>query len=234
MFRFHNVLREKLFETVANAHAYLIKVDLVPILCRTIATNGGYVMRTIIIFIVSVLLSFSSVSASHCKSWKYSACDKHVACLEDVEVDIDDGTIIFTKKDSDHERVEITEDYELYINGRFVKTNGEQQELVEVYYELYMDIIRQAKKIGYEGAKIGAKGAKIGLKAVAGVLKLLSSDYDSDDLERDLKREARKLEDRAEKLQEKAEKIEEMADELEDVHNELRGRIPELRELDWF
>ncbi len=234
IFGFYNVLREILFETIANAHTYLIKVDLVPILCSPIDTNRGCVMRTLIIFIISVLLPFSSVSASHCKSLKYSVRNKHVACLKDVEVDIDDGSIIFTEKDNDHERVEITEEYELYVNGRLVEVNEKQQRLIEAYYDLYMDIIRQAKKIGYEGAKIGAKGAKLGLKAVAGVLRLLGSDYDSDDLERDLKREARKLEDRAEKLQEKAEKIEQMADELEDVHNDLRDRIPELRELDWF
>jgi len=82
--------------------------------------------------------------------------------------------------------------------------------------------------------KQAVRGAKPGLEAIACVFKLLRSDYDSDDLEREIEAEADKPEAKAEKLEIKPEKIEEMAENLEDLHEDLIDKIQGLAELDWY
>lgn len=159
------------------------------------------------------------------------------------EIGINDGdTRIFVRRDKVYivndfdreERVVITEDADLIINGEPVKLDKDQTAMVANYYELTVEGIGWAKKIGLEGAKIGLQGAKIGLKAVAGVFKMILPSYDSDDLERDMERESEKIEAKAEKLEEKAELMEDIFDELEDLHEDLRDAIPELDRLHWF
>jgi hypothetical protein len=154
--------------------------------------------------------------------------------LEDVDIDVDDGTIIMTHSRRPKGKVEITEDYELYVNGRLVVTNDEQKELLEDYYGLTMKLVEYATKIGYEGAKIGVSGAAIGLMAVGGVFKALMTEYEFEELQDDLEEEAEELEAKADELEEKADDLEDIAEELADVHDDLRRETPELRDLDWF
>lgn len=130
--------------------------------------------------------------------------------------------------------VEITRNYELYIDDELVTTDKEQTKLLKEYHDQLSDIHDQAKEIGWEGARIGAEGAKIGLLAGLGVLKMLFTDYSEDDLEYDVDLAAEKIEARAEELEEKAEEIEDMVDDLDDITDDLRDAIPELAELDWF
>lgn len=130
--------------------------------------------------------------------------------------------------------VEITRDYELYIDDELVKTDKAQTELLKDYHGQLSDIHGQAKEIGWEGARIGVEGAKIGLLAGLGVLKMLFTDYSEDDLEYDVDLAAEKIEAHAEELEEKAEEIEDMVDDLDDITDDLRAAIPELAELDWF
>ncbi|MBU0984807.1 MAG: YggN family protein [candidate division Zixibacteria bacterium] len=154
---------------------------------------------------------------------------------DDISVKIKkDGTLQIRHKGRDRTRVEITSDYDLYIGGKKIVTNDRQEELLAQFYGLTMDVRVQAMEIGKEGAKIGLEGAKLGLSAIGRVFKLLSSNYDTDDLEREMERDAEKLELKAEKLEEKADQIEELVDELEYIADDLRAEIPELRELNWF
>lgn len=131
-------------------------------------------------------------------------------------------------------RVEITDTFELYVDGDKIKTNKQEKKLLEDYFELSQDVVIQAKRIGYEGAKVGVEGAKLGVKAMAGVLKMLSPNYSSDDLERDMEREAEKIEKKAEHLEEKAEVIEDIVDDLNRVHRKLRRKVKVLNKLEWF
>jgi hypothetical protein len=179
------------------------------------------------------LIVFVVLACYPAHSQSYKSCTHH-HCFDDLDFDIDDGSLIITSDDEDSERVEITEDCVLFVNGRRVETNGSQEELLEKYYDQFMGIIECAKEIGVEGAGIGARGAKVGLKAVVGLIKLLHPDYDSDDYDRDIEREVHKIEARAERLERKAKRIEDMVDDFERVHRRLRRKIPELRELDWF
>lgn len=149
------------------------------------------------------------------------------------EVDVEDGTVIITLNDRKADVVEITEGYELFINGENIKTNDEQKKLLGKFHAKTLMLVEQSKAVGIEGAKIGVKGAGLGLKALGGVFKLIDDDYDSDDLERELEKEAAKLEANAEELEIQAEELEDMADELEEIADDLSQSIPELDELDW-
>ena len=158
----------------------------------------------------------------------------HIWDTDDFEIDVDDGVIIIEDHGRRTNTLEITPEYELYLNGELIKTNEEQKKLVEDFYVLFFETIEYGKEIGYEGAKIGLKGAKLGLKAVGRVFKMIFTGYEAEDLERDMEREAELLEEEAEELEEMAEEIEDMVEELEDIAYELQREIPELRELDWF
>jgi len=155
---------------------------------------------------------------------------------DDTWFDLDGRTIVISHKERGEPRsvVEITDDYELYIDGERVELNREQQALVREFHEHCMDIVDYAKRIGWEGAKIGVEGAKLGVKAVGCLFKLLLPGYDTDDFEDEIERHAERLEAKAEVLEEKAELIEEMVDDLEDIARDMRRDIPELRALRWF
>jgi ribosome-associated translation inhibitor RaiA len=154
--------------------------------------------------------------------------------MDGVKYEIDDGSIFISHHGLRHDRVEITEEGQVYINDELVKLDREQQGLVATYYDLTTDIVSQAKNVGQEGARIGMEGAKLALKAVVGVVKMVFTSYDGDDLDQDVEWKAEKLERRAKRLEEKAEDIKELAEDLERIAEEMNETIPELRELGWF
>ncbi len=147
--------------------------------------------------------------------------------------DMDDGVLVI-EDDESGDIVEINEEYELYINGRKIKTSPAGDKLLKEFYVGYEELMDEAKAIGLEGAKIGIEGARIGLKAIGGVFKVIFTSYDGEDLERDMERAAEKIEAKAERLEDRAEEIEDMAHDLEDIGFDLCEEIPELDELDWF
>jgi hypothetical protein len=166
----------------------------------------------------------------------------HVTCngfsweLNRFDLDVDDDVVIITSPDRRHDRtvIKINGDYELYIDGDIVVVNDSNKELLKQFHTEATALEKEAHRIAREGARIGIKGAKLGVIAVGKVFKLLSSEYDEDDLEREMDSEATKLELEAEELEEQAEKIEDMADDLEDQARHLRQTIPELGEVRWF
>ena len=190
-------------------------------------------MKIVRVVCLSWVLLASAVLASEAghDGWEFS-CNR-ISCIDGISIRLRHGSVIIYPE---HRRrwddVEITEDYELYVNGEPIRLNRRQKEMVEDYYEYVHRIRREAYRIGWKGAKVGAEGAKIGVKAVAGLFRLLSSDYDTDDLERDMEREAQKIEKKAERLEDEA--IEDLADELEELHEKMGREIGELRELGWF
>ena len=151
----------------------------------------------------------------------------------DVEVNFDDGSLVFTHEDDD-ETVEITDEYELIVNGQAVRLDADERRLVRKYYESFEHIMEEAKEIGIEGAKLGVQGAKLGIAAAVGSLKLLSPNYDEEDFEDELDHKSEKIERVAAKLEERAAKLERRAKTLERLHDQLRSNIDELDELGWF
>jgi hypothetical protein len=152
---------------------------------------------------------------------------------DDISIDFDDNTIIF-ECDKEDGLVEITEKYELFIDGDEIELDKYQRKLVKNYYDGFEEMIKLAKEMGIRGARIGAKGAKLGVYAVARVAKLLSEDYDTDDMERDIERKAKKIEKETEKLEELSDELEDIADDFERTHKKLRKNIDELDDLGWF
>ena len=192
-------------------------------------------MKALIILCAALLVAFACPPAqvSAHRHVCTSGDDGHNLCRDDdVELNIRDGSIIFTSEDN--ETVEITDEYELIVNSKAVSLNDSQRRLVEKYYDSFQYIIEEAKEIGLQGAKIGVHAATLGMTAAIGVLRLLSPDYDSEDLDRDLNRKSEKIERVAEKLEKRAEKIERQANKLEDLHASLRDEIDELDDLGWF
>ena len=193
--------------------------------------------RYVLLILVVILIAYPSLNAGSRNHFV-----RHVTWQSDdrldrshLEIDLEDGTLVITYEDRrDYSTVEITEEYELYIDGQHIKTDKDQKKLLREYYELFVGFEDAIIDIGKEGARIGISGAALGLKAVGGVFRLLSPHYDSDDLERDLEREAEKIEKKAEKLERQAEKIEDMVDELDDIAWELTREITELDDLGWF
>nr|MBN2277177.1 hypothetical protein [candidate division Zixibacteria bacterium] len=191
-------------------------------------------MKKSIIAIVGLMLLFSISRAAETSSRFHAVDIKHNCHLDDINIDVDDNDVVITNRGNGFCRVIITEDYELYIDGNLIKTTPEQKKLLAEYYDKTMELVIYAEDLGYEGAKIGVAGAKVGLKAMGGVLKLLFTDYDEDDLERELEAESARIEARAAKLEDKADELETLADQLELLTEELSDEIPELEQLEWF
>ena len=183
---------------------------------KTNSISWRYALLTLVV----ILIAYPSLNAGSRNHFV-----RHVSWQDDdrrdrghLEINLEDGTLVITHEDRrDYSTVEITEEYELYIDDRHIKTDKDQQKLLGEYYELVVGFEDAIIDIGKEGARIGISGAALGLKAVGGVFKLLSPHYDSDDLERDIEREAEKIEVKAEKLERQAEQIEDMVDELDDL-----------------
>ena len=193
----------------------------------------GLLMLFVPVLALLVLL-VNPVSADGHQDCGFSLMDLNKWHMDGVKYEIEDGSIFISHHGLRHDRVEITEDGQLYINDGSVKLDREQQRLVATYYDLTMDIVSQAKDLGHEGARVGIEGAKLGLKAAGGVFKMMFTSYDGDDFDEDMEWVAERLERKAERLEEKAEEIEELAEELEWTVEEMDETIPELRELDWF
>ena len=77
---------------------------------------------------------------------------KYMSCIKDADLDIEDENI--TIHDDDN-TIEITSDYELYVNGKYVKTNSDQKRILREYHTMVFELIYRAKDIGLEGAKLG-------------------------------------------------------------------------------
>ncbi len=164
---------------------------------------------------------------------KQDCQDNNLFRDDNVDLEIDEGSIVFTHEDDD-ETVEITEDGGLVVNGNQVRLARDQRKLVEDYYETFDGILDEAKHIGLEGAKIGVKGAALGISAAVGALLSISDDRDSDNLEAELDRKGERIERMAERLEKRAERLEARAERLEEQHENLRSEINELGDLGWF
>ncbi len=151
-----------------------------------------------------------------------------------MNIDIEDDEIYITHSGRKSGAIRITENYELYVNGKQVQTNDKQRRLLEEFYDSAIELKKYAAVIGAKGAAIGIEGAKIGLSAIGGIFKLILPGYDSDDLERDMERKTKGIEYKASLLEKEAEALEHIAYEIEDIADELKDEIPELDKLRWF
>ncbi|MBD3179538.1 MAG: DUF2884 family protein [Candidatus Latescibacteria bacterium] len=152
---------------------------------------------------------------------------------KNVDLEFDEDSIIFRERDSG-EKVEITDKYELFIEGKNIPLKRSDRRLVRAYYSQFEKVMEEAREIGLEGARVGADGVRIAIKALGKALADLSDDDGMEKLEKEMDRMEKDIEKKAEKLERRAGEIEEEADELQDLHDELRESIRELDQLGWF
>lgn len=198
--------------------------------------NWYRVLSTALILALIGLMLVPSVDArrKRYKDGRHTSSESTVYGLMGFSVDFEDDRLIIEKDGRREGRLEITREYDLFVNGRKIDLDEDQQYLVTDFYDLTQDITDEAVRLGKEGIRIGVDGASLGLKAVCKIFKLLSADYDTEDFEREIEYEARKIEKKAERLEKKAKRIERMAEELEDLAYEMDEEIPEIRELRWL
>jgi len=191
-------------------------------------------MKKMIPILMALILATSIAYAHGGKKYKNCDFNWNSYTMDNIEIDLEESTIILTPCHQSKPKVEITEEYELYINGKLIETDARQKELIGEYYRTTMELVEKAKEIGIKGAKIGVEGAKLGLGSLASLVKLLRSDYDTDDFEKEIEAKAEKIEKKAELLEEEAEELEDLAYEMEDLYEQMEDEISELDELDWY
>jgi hypothetical protein len=99
--------------------------------------------------------------------------DKGFRITDDARIRVRRGEVRVTPEDDFyHDRVIITENHELYINGDKIRLGRADKKLVKEYYELGCEVMDHAGEIGREGMKIGLEGAKLGVKAMANVFRI--------------------------------------------------------------
>jgi len=167
-------------------------------------------------------------------------CDRKCGGMfrgHDVDVNLNNGSIRYTNNDND-ETVEITENYELLVNGDEVRLRSDQKRLVQDYYECFGDVVTCAKEIGVESVRVGIRGAAKGITAVITALSRLGDGCGSERAERTLEmklgHEGDKLDAATAKLERKADRLERRAERLEKLHKKLRHEIGALDDLGWF
>ena len=190
-------------------------------------------MKNVIILLFLGILVIAPATFARNHHVYYSSSHHHNDFLDGVDLDIDHHSIVLTNEEYDDNVIEITRDYELYINDDRIDLDPKQEELVHAFYDQTFELIDTAKAIGLEGARIGMAGAKVGINALVGLVKLLSPNYDTDDLEADIDRQAAKIEARADELEARAEQVEDMADDVEKSFDRMMDDIPALRDLGW-
>ncbi|GAB4373820.1 MAG: hypothetical protein Kow0042_17980 [Calditrichia bacterium] len=189
-------------------------------------------MKSSLLAIFILLALAAGLFAADSKKDDHRKSD-HCYHLENVDIDIENGDIVITSREN-KSTVIISRAYELLIDGKKIHTDKHQAALLEEYYWCFRDLIKAAKKMGYEGAEIGLRGAEIGLYALCGLAKAFLTDYEEEELEEDLEEATEQLEKNAEKLEKRAKKLERRAEELEELHCKLKEEIPALNRLDWF
>jgi hypothetical protein len=173
------------------------------------------IMRLLITGSIATILILSSLYAVDPPKSRSSS-----VCLENIAVDFENGTLVITPRSGENFKVEITDNDELFVNGRKISTSSEERELLGEYRHDMSYLVHRAEEIGIEGARIG-------LYAVSGLIEVVCTDLELEELEAELESESSRLENEAEEL-------EELSTRLEDLHNELKDRISELRELRTF
>ncbi len=189
-------------------------------------------MKSVLIALTVTLLVCAPVTFAESHHNQLGPLDGQLWSMDDIRVNIHDGSVILTNEYEDG-KIKITKDYELYVNGRLVKTDPGQEKLIAEFHDGVFDVKDRAIKIGIKGARIGVEGAGLGVQAIAGIIKMIFTDYDEDDLDRDMEKAAQKIELKADGLEEEARKIEDLVDHLEDVYYDMDEEIPEIHALGW-
>jgi len=168
-------------------------------------------------------------------AWTHKHHDNHSVSVSDgSSFDIEDGELVLTHKSGrSKDRVVITEDGDLTINGDRIETDERQQKLLRKFYRESAELEEMAEDIADDAAKIAAVSTKYAAAQLTAALRSLSDDDDEAD-EADMGAVEVSFESEIEKIEKSADRIENQADRVVDIADELQESIPELDDLDWF
>lgn len=188
-------------------------------------------MKNIVLLMMMIVLAAPLVAEAH--SWNKH--DRHHISVSDgSSFDVEDGELTLTHKDRhSKDRVVVSEDGDLTVNGDKVKISNSERKLARKLYREAAELEEMAADIAEDAEKIAAVSTKYASSQIRAVLRALSDDDDDVDEERMEAIDA-KFEKEIDSIEKFADKIETQADKVIDIAEELQERVPELEELDWF
>jgi cell division protein FtsL len=183
-----------------------------------------------VLLLAAALIATPVVATAHATRH----AEKHDICIShNSTFDFEGGDLILTHKSRRaKDRVVITEDGELTINGDRVRTEGRERKLLRKFYREASALEEMAEFIAADAEKIAAVSTRYATVQLAAALRSLGEDDDesvavADDLENDFAQEIAAIEEIGDRIEGQAEKVVAIAEKLQE-------QIPELAALDWF
>ena len=188
-------------------------------------------MKKMVLLLILVVLAVPLAAGAH--TW--NSHDKHNVKISDGSTfEVDNGELTLTHKDRHgKDRVVVTEDGQLTVNGDQVSTNDSEQKLLRKFYRESAQLEAMALDIAKDAEKIASVSTKYASAQISAALRSLSDD-DEDVDEEKMEAIEVKFEEEIERIEKFADKIENQADKVIAIGDELQERIPELEELEWF
>jgi hypothetical protein len=188
-------------------------------------------MKKTVLLLTLILVSVPLLAGAHTHKHHNDSC---ISISGNSGFDIVDGELILTHNDRwSDDRVVVTADGDLTINGDRIKVNKRERRLLKKMFFEAEQLVEMAEEISEDAERISESSVQFAMATISDVLKSLSDDDDDDDYDSSAKIEAN-FERDLEEIEEFAEKIEIRADRIVDIADELKETIPELEELDWF
>lgn len=172
-------------------------------------------MKLFTTIVIAALFAFSAIYAAD-----PPRSESPFLSLDRISVDFDNGSLIIKPRSGESFLVEITDNDELYVNGRKIQTDAEERDLLHEYRSEMTCMVDRA-------VEVGCKGVEVGLHAIGGLIEVACTDRELEELEAE-------LESKSDKIESEAEELEEMSARLEAIHAELKHRISELNRLNSF
>ncbi len=92
-------------------------------------------MKTLVVVVIAALLAVLPAQSGVCGHRDICITNLHEWQMDDIDYEIDDGSIFLSHDGRRRETIEITEDYELFVDDDKVTLNADQQKLVKEYYD---------------------------------------------------------------------------------------------------
>ena len=188
-------------------------------------------MKKMALLLILVLAALPLTAGAH--SEKHHE-DHNVCVSNNSSFDFVDGDLVFTHKSRRaKDRVVVTEDGDLTINGDEIRTDDRERKMQRELYRESAELEDMALAIAADAGKIAAASTEFATAQLASALRSLrddDSDVDRDELEAVEGRFEEEIAD----IEELADKIEDQADEVVEIADDLKESIPELADLDWF
>jgi hypothetical protein len=183
-----------------------------------------------------------SAAAGWCgTAWAAGGHDHHdcrgVNMSEHTSFEIDGDLLVVAHRDHfEGEKIIISEDGDLTINGDRIETDGKSRKLLKKFYREAVKLEENAERISADAEEFAEETTAYAAAAVRQALRSLRDGDDEEDEEAraefaDLEAD---FEEQAEFIERLGDEIGDQADLLKEIAEVLRERIPELDQVEWF